>query len=66
MKNMVWHGQCETVIQSGEPNECKEYKVLRVLCKYDGEPIRFISGGASIDVHIDELREIVQRYDARI
>lgn len=63
MKNMIWHGQVETVIKDGLYSE---YKPLEIFCKYDDEPIRLICGGASIDAHIDELEEICQRYRARI
>lgn len=62
MRNMVWQGQfTRTVIGNDKVN------LLTAVPHYcNGVVTIVIQGEGAIEVHIDELREIIQRYDARI
>lgn len=65
MKNMVWHGQAETVIRTVKTSYCDD--VLHVYPDaYGMGSLTLSNGQGDLNIHIDELREIIQRYDARI
>lgn len=71
MKNMIWRGQCETVICDIDyvDDECQSSEAIYAEPKYNragGDVIIFSDGFDIVSLRIEEIEEALARYRARI